>query len=69
VEHLRHINIFVNESQLYLVLQNVPYTETGTEVSKYEKVQYIEESKTNTSSGDNGDENSGGPFDQVIINF
>lgn len=51
------------------MLQNVPYTETGTEVSKYEKLQDIEESKTNTSTDDNGGENSGGPFDQVIINF
>lgn len=46
--------------------KNVPYTETGTEVSKYEKLQDIEESKTNTSTDDKGDENSGGPFDQVI---
>lgn len=51
------------------MLQNVPYTETGTEVSKYEKLQDVEESKTNTSTDDKGDENSGGPFDQVFINF
>ncbi|WJX28296.1 hypothetical protein P8452_17035 [Trifolium repens] len=45
---------------------NAAYIETGIEGSKYERIQNIEESKTNTSSDDNGDENSGGPFNQVI---
>lgn len=51
------------------MLQNATYIGTGTEGSKYEKVQDILESKTTTASNNNGDENSGGPFDQVIINF
>ncbi|KAK2395537.1 putative replication factor C subunit [Trifolium repens] len=46
--------------------KNAAYIETGIEGSKYERIQNIEESKTNTSSDDNGDENSGGPFNQVI---
>ncbi|XP_012574189.1 uncharacterized protein [Cicer arietinum] len=46
--------------------KNATYIGTGTEGSKYEKVQDILESKTTTASNNNGDENSGGPFDQVI---
>ncbi|XP_050919119.1 uncharacterized protein LOC127136622 isoform X1 [Lathyrus oleraceus] len=46
--------------------KNAAYIETETDGSKYEKIQKIEESKTNISDDDNADENSGGPFNQVI---
>ncbi|KAG5132987.1 hypothetical protein JHK82_024175 [Glycine max] len=38
---------------------------TGTEESEYEKIQETKESKPKTSDN-NGDENSGGPFNQVV---
>ncbi|RDX83115.1 hypothetical protein CR513_35999 [Mucuna pruriens] len=43
---------------------NAAYVGTGTEGSKYEKIQEIKESKPKTSDN-NGDENSGGPFNQT----
>ncbi|XP_061362781.1 uncharacterized protein LOC133306471 isoform X2 [Gastrolobium bilobum] len=46
-------------------IKNAAYVGTGTEGSKHEKIQEIEESKTNTSD-DNIDENSGGPINQVM---
>ncbi|CAI8589860.1 unnamed protein product [Vicia faba] len=46
--------------------ENAACIETGTDGSKHEKIHDIEESKTKTSVDDNGDENSGGPFNQVI---
>ena len=39
---------------------------TRTEEGQYEKIWETKESKLNTSDN-NGDENSGGPFNQVII--
>ncbi|TKY72792.1 hypothetical protein E2542_SST01537 [Spatholobus suberectus] len=47
---------------------NEAYVGTGTEGGKYEKIQEIKESKPKTSDN-NGDENSGGPINQVIIKF
>ena len=40
----------------------------GTEGSKYESIKENEESKT-SSPDDNGDENSGGPINQVTNNI
>ncbi|KAK7411944.1 hypothetical protein VNO78_03389 [Psophocarpus tetragonolobus] len=45
--------------------QKATYVGSGSEGSKYEKIQETKESKPKTS-GDNGDENSGGPFNQVV---
>ncbi|KAJ1439856.1 hypothetical protein SESBI_02078 [Sesbania bispinosa] len=50
-------------SNIENVEKNEAYVGSGTEGSKYEKIQQIEESKTKTSD-DNGDENSGGPINQ-----
>jgi len=41
---------------------------TRTEEGQYEKIWETKESKLNTSDN-NGDENSRGPFNQVIIYF
>ncbi|CAK8531932.1 unnamed protein product [Lathyrus sativus] len=46
--------------------KNAAHIETVTDGSKYEKIHDIAKSKTHTSDDDNGDENSGGPFNQVI---
>ncbi|XP_045789926.1 nucleolar protein dao-5 isoform X2 [Trifolium pratense] len=59
-----------SEAMIFQKIKNIEkneaYIETGIEESKYERIENIEESKTNTSDDDNGDENSGGPFNQVI---
>ncbi|CAJ1975815.1 unnamed protein product [Sphenostylis stenocarpa] len=44
---------------------NAAHVGTGTEGSKYEKILDIKESKPKTSDN-SGDENSGGPFNQVV---
>ncbi|XP_020224046.1 uncharacterized protein LOC109806098 isoform X4 [Cajanus cajan] len=55
----------LSQERVKSVSLNAAYVGTGTEGSKYEKIQEIKESKPKTSA-DNGDENSGGPINQVV---
>ncbi|KAG4990678.1 hypothetical protein JHK87_024135 [Glycine soja] len=52
-------------SKIENVEKNEANDGTGTEESEYEKIQETKESKPKTSDN-NGDENSGGPFNQVV---